>query len=152
MNLLLAIVILAVGFFLWVVWGFIKYKSKERMDKNEVSSYLREGLSLGEALKRAFSNLNKYQTLGLRNSTIDRVSTGIADLVKMMDTDNVIEIYSTFVHRYIFRDGRIKKPINLSDQKIIYALETLEFDERNGYFVIKPDKDDDSDKKYPEQY
>lgn len=150
MNLLLTLVILAVVFFLWVVWGFIKYKSKERMDKNEVYSYLHDGLSLEEALKKAFSNLNKYQSLGLRNSTIDRVSTGIADLSKTMDTDNVIEIYSTFIHRYIFRDGRIKKPANLSDQKIIYALETLDFNERNGYFVIKPDKDDDFDKKYPE--
>lgn len=152
MNLLLAIVILAVGFFLWVVWGFIKYKSKERMDKNEVHSYLRDGLSLEEALKRAFSNLNKYQALGLRDSTIERVGAGIANLAKMMDTDNVIEIYSTFVRRYIFRDGRIKKPTNLSDQKIIYALETLEFNEQNGYFVIKPDKDEDFDKKYPEQF
>lgn len=149
MNLLLTIIILAVGFFLWVVWGFIKYKSKERMDKNEVYSYLREGLSLKEALKKVFSNLNKYQSLGLQDSTIDRVSTGIADLAKTMDTDNIVEIYSTFVHRYIFRNGRTKKPTNLSDQKIIYALETLDFNERNGYFVIKPDKNEDFDKKYP---
>lgn len=150
MNLLLTIVILAVIFFLWIVWGFIKYKSKERMDKNEIYSYLHDGLSLEEALKKAFSNLNKYQTLGLRDSTIDKVSAGIAHLSKTMDTDNVIEIYSTFIHRYIYRDGRVKKPTNLSDQKIIYALEALDFNERNGYFVIKPDKDDDFDKKYPE--
>ncbi len=65
-----------------------------------------------------------------------------------MGTDNVVEIYSTFIHRYIFRDGRLKNPKNLSDQKILYALETLEFNERNGYFVIKPDKDDDFDNKY----
>ena len=68
----------------------------------------------------------------------------------MMNTNNVIEIYSTFIHRYIYKDGRIKKPTNLSDKKIIYALETLGFNERNGYFVIKPDKGDDFDKKYPD--
>jgi len=151
MNLFLAIIILAVGFFLWVVWGFIKYKNKERMDKNEIYSYLHDGSSLEEALRKAFSNLNKYQALGLRDSTIGSVSSKIAELAKRMETDNVVEIYSTFVHRYIFRNGQIKKPINLSDQKIIYALETLEFDERNGYFVIKPDKDDDFDKKYPDK-
>jgi hypothetical protein len=150
MNILATIAILIAGFFLWVVWGFIKYKNKERMDKNEGYSYLRDGLSLEEALKTAFSNLNKYLSIGLNSSTIDKVSSGISGLAKTMDTDNVIEIYSTFIHRYIFRDGRIKKPTKISDEKIIYALETLEFNERNGYFVIKPDKDDDFDTKYPE--
>ena len=120
------------------------------MDKDEVYSYLRNGLSLKEALKKAFFNLNKYQNLGLRDSTIDRVGNGVADLVKTMDIDNVIEIYSTFIYRYIFKDGRTKKPINLSDQKIIYAFETLEFNERNGYFVIKPDKEEDFNKKHSE--
>ena len=120
------------------------------MDKNEVYSYLRDGLSLEEALRTAFSNLNKYQSIGLHNSTINKVSSGIAGLAKKMDTDNVIEIYSTFIHRYIYKDGRTKKPTNLSDEKIICALETLDFNERNGYFVIKSDKDDDFDKKYPE--
>ena len=150
MNILATIAILIVVFFLWIVWGFIKYKNKERTDKNEVYSYLRDGLSLEEALRTAFSNLNKYQSIGLHNSTINKVSSGIAGLAKKMDTDNVIEIYSTFIHRYIYKDGRTKKPTNLSDEKIIYALETLDFNERNGYFVIKSDKDDDFDKKYPE--
>lgn len=149
MNIFTTITVLIIGFFLWVVWGYIKYKHRERMDKNEIYSHLHDGLALKEALKTAFSNLNKYQSLGLQDSTIDRVSTGIADLAKTMDTDNVVEIYSTFVHMYIFRNGRTKKPTNLSDQKIIYSLETLDFNERNGYFVIKPDKNEDFDKKYP---
>jgi hypothetical protein len=150
MNILATIVILIVVFFLWIVWGFVKYKNKERMDKNEVYSYLRDGLSLEESLRTAFSNLNKYQSIGLHNSTINKVSSGIAGLATKMDTVNVIEIYSTFIQRYIYRDGRTKKPTNLSDEKIIYALETLDFNERNGYFVIKTDKDDDFDKKYPD--
>lgn len=149
MNFLIVIIILFVGFFLLVVWGFMKYKNKERMDKNEVYSYIRDGLSLEESLRTAFSNLNKYQALGLHNSTIDKVGNILAGLEKMMDTNNIIEIYSTFIHRYIYRDGRLKKPTNLSDEKIIYALENLDFNERNGYFVIKPDKDEDFVKKYP---
>lgn len=120
------------------------------MDKNEIGSYLLEGLSLQKAIEKAFSNLNEYHNLGLHPATIEKVSDGIASLEKTMDASNVVEIYATFVHRYIFRDGKNKKPINISDQKIIYALETLDFNERNGYFVIKPDKDEDFDKKYPD--
>ena len=154
MNFLTTIAVLIGGFFLWffisTVWVFFKYKNQERMDKNEISSYLSEGLPLAGAIGKAFSNLNKYQNLGLRSSTIERVSNGIAELEKMMDTSNVAEIYSTFVYRYIFKDGKNKKPTNISDQKILYALENLDFNERNGYFVIKPDKDEDFDKKYPD--
>jgi len=154
MNFLTIITVLIVGFLLWffvsTIWAFFKYKIKERMDKNEIGSYLLEGFPLATAIEKAFSNLNKYHNLGLQSSTIERVSNGIAELEKTMDTNNVVEIYSTFVYRYIFRDGRMKKPTNLSDQKIIYALETLNFNERNGYFVVKPDQDEDFDKKYPD--
>jgi len=150
MNILTFILILIVGFLLWIVWSFAKYKNEERMNKNEIYSYLRDGLSSREALKTAFSDLNKYGTFGLQDTTIDRVSSEIANLEKTMSTDNVIEIYSTFIHRYIYRNGSRKKPKNLSDQKIIYALETLDFDEHNGYFLMKVDRDDDLDKKYPD--
>jgi|SRR3989344_1938996 len=150
MNLLHIILILAVGIFLWFIWGFIKYKSKERMDKNEIYSYLRDGLDLEHALQKTFSNLNKFQNLGLQESTLNRVSGKMASLVNRMDADNVVEIYSTFIHRYIFRDGQLKNPKNLSDQKILYALEAMEFNERNGYFVIKSDRENDFDNKYPD--
>ncbi len=154
MNFLTAIVVLIIGFFLWffisTVWAFFKYKNKGRMDKNEIGSYLSEGLSLSKAIEKAFSNLNNYNNIGLRPSTIERVGKGIAELEKTMDVGNVVEIYSTFVHRYIFRNGKNKKPTNISDQKIIYALETLDFNDRNGYFVIKPDRGEDFDKKYPD--
>ncbi|MCK9573636.1 MAG: hypothetical protein M0R20_04485 [Candidatus Omnitrophica bacterium] len=149
MNILFIIIILATGFFIWVAWGFIKYKSKERMDKNEIYSYLRDGLSLEYALRKTFSNLNKFQNLGLQELTLNRVSEKIAGLINKTDMDNVIEIYSDFIHRYIFRGGQLKNPQSLSDQKILYALESMEFNERNGYFVIKPDKNDDFDNKYP---
>ncbi|PIP17782.1 MAG: hypothetical protein COX43_02395 [Parcubacteria group bacterium CG23_combo_of_CG06-09_8_20_14_all_35_9] len=154
MSLLTTVAILIAGFFIWffisTVWAFFKYKNKERMDKNEIGSYLSEGLSLSKALEKVFSSLNKYYNLGLRTSTVEQVSNGIAELEKTMDTSNVVEIYSTFIYRYVFRNGKNKKPTNISDQKIIYALETLDFNERNGYFVIKPDKDEDFDKKYPD--
>lgn len=154
MNFLTTIAVLIIGFFLLLfistVWAFFKYKNKARMDKNEIGSYLSEGLPLSIAIEKAFSNLNKYHNLGLQSSTIERVSNGIAELEKMMDASNVVEIYSTFVHRYIFGSGMNKKPTNLSDQKIIYALETLKFDSRNGYFVIGQDSGEDFDKKYPD--
>lgn len=153
MNLLTTIAVLIVGFFLWffisTVLAFFKYKNKERTDKTEIGSYLSEGLPLSRAIEKAFSNLNKYHNLGLRLSTIEKVSSDIAELEKMMDTSNAVEIYSTFIHWYVYR-GKNKKPTNISDQKIIYAIETLKFDSRNGYFVIGRDSGEDFDKKYPD--
>lgn len=52
------------------------------MDKNEVYPYLHDGLSCEEVLKKAFSNLNKYRSLGLRDSTIDRASTDLSTVVE----------------------------------------------------------------------
>ena len=154
MSFITTIAILIAGFFIWFfissVWAFFKYKTKERFDKNEIGSYLSEGFSLQKAIEKAFSNLNKFDNLGLHQTTIERVSSEIASLEKRMNASNVVEIYSTFIHRYIFRNGSRKKPKNLSDRKIIYALETLDFDERNGYFLMRADKDEDFDKKYPE--
>ncbi len=150
MNLLLITSILIIGLLLWAIWGFFKYKLRERGDKNEIYSYIREGSSLQTAIQKTFSNLNEFSDLGLSDSTVKSVSEGIAKLQKTgMSINNAIEIYSTFVYRYIFNDGRDKKPKKLSEQKIIYALSSLEFQERNGYFVIKPDSGEDFNKKYP---
>lgn len=154
MNFLVTITILIIVlfllFFISTVWAFFKYKKKERMDKNEIGLYLSKGLPLSVAVTKAFSNLNKQHVLGLQSSTIEKVSSGIAELEQIMDTSNVIEIYSIFVYRYIFRCGKKYKPANLSDQKIIYALETLKLDSRNGYFVIGRDSGEDFDRKYPD--
>ena len=57
--------ILIVVFFLSCVWGFIRYKNKENMDRNEIYSHIRDGRTLEEALRMAFSNLNKHQNLAL---------------------------------------------------------------------------------------
>jgi hypothetical protein len=150
MGMLTIVAFVIGGFFIWTVWGFLKYKQMERMDKNEITSYLRDGLSLHEALKRAFSNLNKFKHLGLQEATVEKVSDGIAGLEKMMSAGNVVEIYSSFIHRYIYRNGKYKTPHNLSDQKIVYAIQALGLQERNGYYVIKPDEGVEIDKKYPD--
>jgi len=151
MNLFITVIIFVLGFVLWVVLGFLKYKNRERMDKNEIYSYLSEGDSLFDAIKKAFSNLNEFSDLKLDQSTIEIVSSRIAELQKKMNVDNVVEIYATFIHRYIFDAGRRMKPTSLSDKKILFALESLGLNERNGYFVIKPDKGEDFDKKYPDK-
>ncbi|KKS39530.1 hypothetical protein A3H03_02815 [Candidatus Kuenenbacteria bacterium RIFCSPLOWO2_12_FULL_42_13] len=157
MGIIINLISLFIGFFLcfffWCVYGFIKHKQTIRMDKNEIYSYLNGGLSLKEALKKAFFNLNKYEALGLSDLTVDSVSRKLAGLSIKMDNENIVEIYSDFVYRYIYRqrNGRLKKPIDVSDEKVIYALDTLDINGRNGYFVIKPDKGEEIDKKYPTQ-
>lgn len=148
MDYIVTIVIIIVLLVGWTVWGFVKYKSKERMAKNEIYSYINDGLLLPEAIKKSLMNVKEYTNLNLDKATINKVGDIIASLSNRMNIDNVIEIYSTFIHRYIYRDGRNKKADNIEDKKIIYAVENLELNERNGYFVIQPDKGDDWDKKY----
>lgn len=149
MNFFVVIIFLLVAFFIWIVWGFLKYKLIERGNKVQINFYLSNGLSLFDSIKKALQNLNKSRNLGLKDSTIKKVSEEIADLKQTMNINNIIEIYSTFIHRYIFRDGRKMRPTNLMDEKIIYAAENLNFNEKNGFFVIKPDKGEDFEKKYP---
>ncbi len=150
MYIFAVVVVLVSMFLLFNLLSFFKYKRQEKMDKNEVGSYLIEGLSFEASIDRAFSNLNKYQNTGLSSLTIEKVITKISELQNIMTTDNAVEIYSTFVWRYIYRNGKNKKPKNLSEQKIIYALESLDFNEKNGYFILKSDKDEEIAKKYPD--
>lgn len=147
-GIIASVVILIIGFLLWNVWGFMRYKQKEKMYKNLVYSYIHDGMSLEEALTESFSNLNKFEDFGLSNQTIRSVCNKMAFLAEKTDTANVVEIFSAFIYRYIFKNGRVKKPNNISNEKIIYALENLDFNERNGYLVIKPDKQEDFSKKY----
>ncbi|MCG2726779.1 MAG: hypothetical protein L6420_11125 [Elusimicrobia bacterium] len=65
-----------------------------------------------------------------------------------MNTENVVEIYSSFINRYIYKSGKIPNPKNISDKKIIYAIENLNLHNGNGYFVIWNDKPKDFNKKY----
>ncbi len=150
MGFLSTIAVLIIGFFLWNIWAFLKYKKIERKDKNEISSYILEGMSLAEAIEKTFSNLNNRKDIGLRPETIEKVSNELEELITIMDVSNVVEIYLTFLHRYIFDFGRNMNPKNISDEKIIYAVETLDFNERGGYFVVKTDRAEEIDKKYPD--
>lgn len=151
MEILFIILSVVVIFIVWNIWSFLKYKKNEAKNKMTIQRYLSNGLTLDKALGKAFSDLNENLKLGLSSSTITIVAEKVADLNKMMGVDNVVEIYSTFIHRYIFRCTR-KKSRSVSDTKIIYAIENMEIDERNGYFVIKPDTEKDFDKKYPNKY
>ncbi len=149
MKIVVAIAALIIFFFLWLVFDFLKYQGKERLNKNKVFSYLQDGLSLAQALKLALSNLNKNKALNLSDSIIERISSDIASLGDRMDVRNVVDVFSDFIYRYIFYHGKYKNPKNLSEEKIIYALETLELQDRGGYYVIKPDMDrDEFRKKY----
>ena len=148
MKILILIIVISLP--LWFIWGFFKFRLITRGTKVAIRLHLASGLTLFDAIKKAFLDLNMSRNLGLHEITIEKVSSKIANLETIMDTDNVVEIYLTFIWRYIFRDGRKMKPTNLEDQKIIYALENLDFNEKNGFYVIKPDTDyNEIDKKLP---
>lgn len=151
MNFLSIIVILLIAFLLWVVWGFLKYKRNEKQAKAIIYECISKGMSLHDAVHVTFANLNQSYELGLSENTVQKIADKISGLTTKMDLDNAIEIYATFLHRYIFRDGPVKKPQGVSDEKVRYAIESMQFDERNGYFVIKYDSGEDFDLKYPER-
>lgn len=108
-------VIIVSGYILWTIFDFLKFKIIERGIKTQISVYFASNLSLFDSIKKAFSNLNKNRQLGLKDFTIEQVRAKIADLVKIMNIDNVIEVYSTFVHRYVFSNVIKIKLIHLED-------------------------------------
>jgi hypothetical protein len=148
MNFIIIIAILITGLITYIIWEFIKYRNKNKLFENEVYSHINNGLSLEDALKLSFIRLNNSQNFGLSDSTIIKVCDKIVDLEKRMNTENVVEIYSSFINRYIYKSGKITNPKNISDKKIIYAIENLNLHNGNGYFVIWNDKPEDLNKKH----
>ncbi len=124
-----------------MTWKFSKYKTREKGDKNAIHYDLSNGLTLSEAIEKEFSDLNKFSKIGLTPRVIKTVANEIANLEEQITVDNAIEIYSAFIYRYIFRNGQLKNPSNLDETKILRAIYNLEFIEKNGYFVLKPEKD-----------
>ena len=140
--------------FIKTIFNFFKYKQKEKFDKNSIYSLLRQNLSLEEALKKELSDLNKFNNIGLTEGVVNSVAEKISELQSMMDVDNVIEIYSTFIYRYIFRCGKLKNPHNIDETKLIRALYDMNFKQggngkTDSYFVLAEDKGEDFEKKYP---
>ena len=139
----------ALAFLLWCIWGFIKYKRNEGQAKKIVYQCISKGMSLEKAVSLTFSNLNESHKLGLSLNTINKVANNISELTSKMDLDNAIEIYATFLHRYLFEMDSLKTSVGVSDAQVLYAIESMEFNERNGYFVLKPDHGGKDDPKYP---
>ncbi len=150
MDFLIIVIIAYLLFFLVpIVWKFIEYKKLEKSYKQEIYEHLyRKGNSLSKSLEMAFSNLNEFKNLKLDYSIVLMVAREMSILNKIMSVENVIEIYPQFIYRYIFNNGKNKRPKEISKEKLIYALENMSFDNNLGYFVLKPDKGDDFDKKY----
>lgn len=148
MEILLFIILAVVGFILWNIFAFVRYKGRESKDKDRITGYLRSILSLTEAIQKVFSELNDSLPNRLKTETISTVAEKIASLQNQMEMENVIEIYSTFVYRYICRNSNRPHP-NVNDRNVLYAVNNMTFEQRNGYFVLKPDSDEEIDKKYP---
>ncbi len=117
--------------------------------KKIIHQCVSKGMPLEKAVLLTSSNLNESHKLGLSPNTINIVASKISGLTAKMDSDNVIEIYATFLHRYFFETDSLKTSAGISDTQILYAIESMEFNERNGYFVLKPDHGEKDDPKYP---
>lgn len=137
------------AFLLWTVYGFIKYKRNEGEAKKIIYQCISRGMSLEKTVLLTFSNLNESHKLGLSPDTINKVAEKISELTAKMDLDNAIEIYATFLHRYLFETDSLKTAAGVSDAQVLRAIESMEFNERNGYFVLKPDHGEKDDPKYP---
>lgn len=148
MNITLIIVIAVIGFILWQVIAYKKYKGLEAKDKQKIMSYIQSGLTLSDAIEKDLLDLNNRMPSKLNQQTISAVSQELAALQSIMSVDNVIEIYSTFIHRYINRNTSKPHP-NVRDEQVLYAAQSMDFDQLNGYFRLKADKGDDFTNKYP---
>jgi len=148
MNIIVIIVIAVIGFILWQFIGFSKYKRLEAQDKQKVMHYIQSGLNLSEAIEKVFLDLSICMPSKLNPETISTVSQKLAALQSMMSVDNVIEIYSTFIYRYICRNSS-NPHSNVKDEQVLYAAESMEFDQLNGYFTLRADKGNDFSNKYP---
>lgn len=148
MESLLLVAIAIIGFIVWTVLSFVRYKKQESEDKTRISSCLASGANLLRAIETVFTELNTSLPKKLSNSTVSTVAKNISSLEDKMDIENVIEIYSTFVHRYICRNSTRPSP-NVTDDTVLYAVQNMVFNQKNGYFVLKPDSDEEINKKYP---
>ncbi|MGI6374113.1 MAG: hypothetical protein ACOX0C_02145 [Patescibacteria group bacterium] len=132
-----ALILLLAGLLLLNLFRFIIFTNLRKAYKKIINRYVAEGLSLFEAINNDFEKLNKSRNLNLQTDTIEKVSHKIAELQKIMDIDNVAEVYSAFLFWHIFKSKVGLSPNNLSDQKIILASENMKFNEKNGYYVLK---------------
>ena len=148
MAMLLIIGLVIAGLVVWIIFAFVRYKREESKDKIRVASYLALGMSLSEALEKSFEELNASLPNKLDANTVSTVARKISSLQSMMDVRNAVEIYSTFIHRYVCRNT-IRPHPNVTDDNVLYAVHNMRFDQRHGYFVLKPDSGEDFDKKYP---
>lgn len=149
MEILIIVGAIVVGAAVWTVAGFVGYRRMEAEDKRKIQSLLVAGHDMPSAISEALRDLKGQYNLNLSDKAISAIGERMQQLLYQMNTENVVEIYSTFVHRYIFRDRPRRQGVTLDQGKLLCAVEELQLRERNGYFVIKPDIRDEFDRKYP---
>ncbi|MFC1679031.1 hypothetical protein ACFL2T_02345 [Elusimicrobiota bacterium] len=133
--------------FYYFVGDFLRYLRFVRERKRALYRRLAEEPSLEKGLAEDFSELLAENGLCLPDGTIKFVSGKLSNLENKMEFGNALEIYGAFLWIYIFRDGLIMHPTKIDDGKIRFAVNNLKLSEKNGYYVIAPDKSDDTPKK-----
>ena len=152
--LTITFIFLIVIYFVWVVYGFVRYKYQDKKNKIKIHHLVDKGLTLTMAFTQDLHDLNSEHRLDLSSEVRFKIAKILSDLHAKMDLDNVVEIYSMFVHRYILLKERLRKgPIKLNESRILYAAENIKFMERNGYYVLEGREGEEGfNKKYPDDY
>lgn len=152
--LLYVIAAIVLAFVIRTTFVFARFRKLASEQKHQVGRYLSDGLSLTAAVERVLSELNQKRNLGLTQAAISTVSQQIAALSSIMDTSNIVDILAQFTQRHILLETRSnffrKVPSALDNNRVLFAADHLDLQDRNGYFLLKPSTQADFKTKYPD--
>lgn len=145
MELLFTYIIVVGLIFFNVVWKFRKYKSFEKFIKRMVSIYMADNMNLEDAMAETLRSFE----LRPNEEDIKYIARKIGEMEEFIEPYNVVEIFATYIDRYIRDNGKPKKVWKLDSGKLRYAMDNLQLKEKGGYFAVKADLPEEIDKKYP---
>ena len=144
----LLLVLLPAG---WFFIRFQKYKRGENRAKYFIKYHIENGMDVLEAFEMELRYELKINNVDLSENLIIEIAESMAEFTERMTLENVVELYSTFVYRYILRNGRNANLVHIEPQKIRYSLHNLNIKERQGYFSLLLDNPEEIEDKYPEK-
>jgi len=155
-TLIYAIAAVALLLVVRTTYIFLRFRRLVAEQGREIGFHLSQGLSLEAAIGKTLSDLNRTRALGLAEATLGAVGRRIAGLSAVMETGNVVDILAQFTQRYLlletrtpfFQRSSAQAPRRPNDNKVLYAAEHLDLQERGGYFLISPSTQADFRTKY----
>lgn len=142
-----ALALLLVARTIYIMGRFRRLAAKQ---KQEIEAHLGEGMSLAESVATVLSQLNQTRGLGLTSATVKELGMKLADLSSIMDFSNLADVLAQFTQQYLLLETRTSGSgaRGLDNNKVLYAAEHLDLQERNGYYLIRPSTQADFATKY----